>query len=133
MARQNGGENGSDTEEPARVRDAGRGMSIFTGRDAGQRRQLPPAEGRAGRGEFLGHRPVVFLGVEGPVLADRVPEQQIEDRAGRTAEGAIAGHQGRCTCLVIAPDGRLGFGEQGFGIERVDLLEVSVKGIRLRR
>src|SRR5439155_8282581 len=38
---------------------------------ARQCRQLSPAEGGAGRGELLGHRAVVFLGVQGTILADR--------------------------------------------------------------
>ena len=78
-------------------------MAVLAGGDAGQGRELPPAEGRAGGGELLGDGPVVLLGVQGAVLADRVLQQQVEDRTGFQPELAVAGDQGGGAALVARP------------------------------
>ena len=54
---------------------------MFAGGDAGQRHQLPPAEGGARGGELFCHRAVVLLGVQGPILAAGVAQHEVEDGA----------------------------------------------------
>ena len=106
-------------------------MAVFAGGDAGQGGQLSPAEGRAGRGELLGHGAVVLLGVQGAVLADGVAEQQVEDGPGRAAELAVAVDQGAGAGLVVRLDRGLGLGEQGVGLDVADLLAVLGERVRL--
>ena len=59
-----------DAEPLARLGDPGRWPAVLAGGDPGQRDQLSPAEGRPRRGELLGDRAIVLLGVQGAVLAD---------------------------------------------------------------
>src|SRR3954447_26168035 len=91
-----------------RFRDAGRRAAVFAGGDAGERDQLPPAEGGAGRGEFLAGRAVELLGVEGAVLADGVLEHQVERGALGVAELAVAVDYRGGVGLEVAADRLLG-------------------------
>src|SRR5262249_36534976 len=59
-------------QQAAGVRVAGGGIPVGAGSDAGQRDQVAPAESRPGGREFLRHRAVELLAVQGAVLADRV-------------------------------------------------------------
>ena len=80
---------------------ARRRAAILAGRHAGQGHELPPFERRPHRAEFLGHRAVKLLRVQGAVFAGRVLEQHIEDWPGRVAELAVAGHKRRRQRLVL--------------------------------
>ena len=73
---------GSHLQKLARVGQARRWVAIFAGRDPGQGRELPPAEGRPCRRKLLGYRPVVFLGMQSAILTDCVPQEQICKTAG---------------------------------------------------
>src|SRR5262245_15338839 len=83
-------------------------VAVLAGSDAGQGCQVSPAEGWVTCGEFLGHRPVVLLGVEGAVFAYSVLQEQVEDRACRVAQFAVAVNQSAGTCLVAFLDRPLG-------------------------
>ena len=61
----------------------GAGRAIRAGGDPGQRDQVAPAERRPDAGELLAHRAVILLGVQRPVLADGVAQQQVEHRPRR--------------------------------------------------
>ena len=81
-------------KEPACIRDAGRRMAVFASGHLRQGRQAAPPESRAGRCKLLRDGPIVLLGVERTVFADRVTEQHVEGGPGRPAELAVAMHQG---------------------------------------
>src|SRR5262245_39625628 len=75
----------TESEPITSLGDAGRRPAELTGGHAGQCDELSPAEGGPGRREFLADRAVVFLGVQGAVLADCVVQEQVEHGSGRLA------------------------------------------------
>jgi len=85
---------------------------------------MPPAEGRARGGEFLRHRLVILLGVELPVLADCVLQEQIKDRARRVAKLAVAVDQGADAAPVSVPDSGVGIAEERGGILCLDFIQL---------
>src|SRR5262249_38528948 len=111
-------------QQPACLRVPGRRRAVLAGGDAGQGYQMPPAEGRARGGEFLRHRLVVLLGVQLPILADRVLQEHVKDWARLVAEFAVTVDDGAYAALVLVPDSGFGIAEQRGGILRLDFLQL---------
>src|SRR5262249_39900194 len=91
---------------------------------ARQGHQLPPPERRPRRRELLRYRPVVLLRVQPAVLADRVTQEQVEQRPGLVATLAIPGRQRRGSHLVVLADRAVQLLEQGGPVRRLHLLQV---------
>ena len=85
---------------------------------------MPPAEGRARGGKFLGHGLVILLGVELPVLADGVLQEQIKDWTRRVAKLAVAVDQGADAAPVSVPDRGVGIAEERGGILCLDFIQL---------
>ena len=86
--------------------------------------QLSPAEGSPRHRELLGHGAVVLLGVQRPVLADAVAQQQVENRPLRQLQLAVAVDQRRRPRLVLGLDGGLDLLEQRVAVLGRDLLQL---------
>ena len=67
-----------DAQKITRLVATGGWMPVFARGHPGQCYQMAPAKRRPGRGELLADSAVVLLGVESPVLTDRVLEKQIK-------------------------------------------------------
>src|SRR5262249_18766581 len=127
-------------EEPAGLFVSGRPLSllaltlvvgsvpVLARGDARQGGQLSPAKRGARLRELLRDCPVVLLGVQPPVLADRVAQEEVEHRPRGVAQLAIALDQGAGAKLVVLADRPVQVPEQDRGLRGLHALEVLGQG-----
>ena len=125
------GGSASDFQQRARIGHAWSRASILTCRDAGERHQMTPPEGRTGGREFIRHGAVEFFRVERAVFTDGEAQQEIENRPRFVAELAVAINDRAGVRLEISADRLLGFLEQTRGIGRRNRLHLAGDGERL--
>ena len=125
------GGSASDFQQRARIGHARSGTSKFAGRDAGQRHQMTPPEGRTRGSEFIRHGAVEFFRVERAVFTDGEAQQEIENRPRFVAELAVAINDRAGVRLEISADRLLGFLQQARRISRRYRLHLAGDGERL--
>ena len=107
------------------------GRAELARRDAGERHDVAPAKRGAGRSELFAHGAVEFLGVERAVFADRVAEQEIEERAWRVAEFAVAMDNAADSALEVRANRLVGLAQECLGIRALDFVDMARHGQRL--
>src|SRR5262245_9755147 len=129
-----------DLEEPAGLFVPGRPLSllaitlvigsvpVLARGDARQRGQLLPAECGARLRELFRDCPVVLLGVQPPVLADRVAQEEVEHGPWWVAQLAVALDQGAGAKLVVLADRPVQVAEQDRGLDGLHAPEVLGQG-----
>src|SRR5262245_25890775 len=105
--------------------------AIFARGDSRQRDQVPPAQRGPGRGELLSGRAVVLLRMVMPILARRVPQEQVDHRLRLAAQLTIALDRGARPPLVVLADGAVRLAKQGRGIVGPDRFEVLGQWVRM--
>ena len=95
-------------------------FAVFAGRHAGKPDDMAPLKRLACASELLDDGSIVLFGMQSAVFADRVAQQQVEDRADRVSLRAVALNEGGGMRLIVLPNRAVQIAQERSGILRFD-------------